>query len=424
MKILWHMPTFRRATCGLSIRARRLATELRSRGYDTTFAVAGDKTDITESTIDGHAIRIIKVERREPLHWSIQAREKLRFARIAVRSVSDVPHDLFVTCQPEAVTAYRAISSTAPVAYVCGGTTILHDDSNARNENRRHTAFHRVAPAIDRRLKRQAERVAFANADLCIFDSESTRRRVIDAYSIDQAKCHALHGAVDCDRFSPPTADQRRTSRAALGLHDGEFVVAWTGRLSPEKNLPTLIRALYQCKTVRARLLIAGCGPDRSSLEAINGELIGDGNLVRFLGMREDIRPVLHAADAFIFPSVSESLGLSLVEAMSCGLPCVALAADERTIRNASTEILQSGECGILVERNDPFAIADAIDRLANDAGLRAILAERGRRRAVERYDWQRAGDAFDQLISTLFCRSNQLRLTQRAIHSTEPVRA
>lgn len=436
MKLLWHMPTFHRATCGLSIRARRLATELQTRGYETMFAVASDKTDVTESTIDGHTVRFINVLRRDPLHWSLQAREKLRFARNAVRSFCDVPHDLFVTCQPEAVTAYRAIFSSAPVAFVCGGTTILHDDGDASGENRRHTAFRRVALAIDCRLKRRAERDAFVKADLCIFDSESTRRRVIDAYSIDQAKCHALHGAVDCDHFSPPSADQRRTARAALGICNGEFVVAWTGRLSPEKNLPTLIRAMYRCKTDGLRLVIAGDGPDRSSLESLNQELdrlaamassdekMTRSNRVRFLGSLADIRSVLHAADAFVFPSVSESLGLSLIEAMSRGLPCVALAADERTIRNASTEILHSGDCGILVERNDPTAFAGAIDRLANDAELRATIADRARRRAVGRYDWRTAGDVFDQLISPLFCRSNQLRSAQRAIRSIEPVRA
>lgn len=435
MKLLWHMPTLRTVSCGLSIRALNFARQLRRRGHDIAFAVARDKTDCCDAGIDDFPVHCLDVERRPPAHWALQASERLRAAHAAVNLLSG-QWDALITCQPEAVIALRqrvadaardafadsaATPDRLPIHFVCGGTTLLHDQADGTRIRNESSAFRHLlstpAFALDRSLKRRNERRAFELADACIFDSESTRLRVIETYHVPPGKCHALRGAVDTDAFRPPTPEERIAARRRFAIGDGDFAIAWTGRISPEKNLEPLIRAIPFCANRRIRLFLAGDGADRQDLEKIldgfgfefHGSATGTSSArrVHFLRELSNVQPLLHAADAFAFPSVSESLGLSLIEAMACGLPSIALQADGRRIRNASAEILDHGRCGHLVADNEASAFAFAFDALAADSAERARLAENARQHAITAFGWSDSADKFESLITKRICRSN-----------------
>lgn len=426
MKLLWHMPTLRHTLCGLSIRAVHFAMRLRDLGHDVTFAVARDKTDCDEGDIRGIPVQLLDVTRRRPFHWSIQATERIRAARDAVMQI-DGRFDAILTCQPEAVVAFqprqggasaRSKQQCAPVIFVCGGTTLLHDEADRSRRERATRQLRgiiaRPAFAVDRALKRHNEQWAFELADACIFDSESTMARVVDEYGIDRTKCHALRGAVDADACRPPNESERRNARQAYGISDDVFAMAWTGRMSPEKNLVTLLRAMPLVRRADLHLFLAGDGTERPALEKIVSALSDNGNddratvadRVHFLGNIADVRSLLHAADVLVFPSVSESLGLSLIEAMACGLPAIALAGDGQRIRNAFREILDDGRCGTLVAHNTPTAFAAAIDDLATDADKRASFAATGRTRAASEFGWNESTRRLQSLITHLICRS------------------
>ncbi|HPF39431.1 MAG TPA: glycosyltransferase family 4 protein [Phycisphaerae bacterium] len=417
MKLLWHMPTLRRVSCGLSIRAINFARRLAAVGHDLTFAVARDKTDCHGADIAGLPLIHLDVPPRPPAHWALQSLERVRMARVAVSQLAlDV--DVLITCQPEAVIAFKE-RTDRPVVFVCGGTTLLHDAADAKRRRRDTSSLRHLmsapAYAIDRRLKRRNERRGFSLADACVFDSASTRDRVIAEYAINGDKSHAIRGAVDIDAFRPPTAAERADARAAYGLDDNTMMLAWTGRLSPEKNLETLIRAIPLCRRRQLRLILAGDGPERGRLEELVSAIearalaVGDDTRTRsvqFLRDVDDVRPLLHAADLFVFPSVSESLGLSLIEAMACNLPAIALRSDGDRVRNAAAEILDDGRCGALVEQNTPEAFAAEIVRLLDSADQRANLALAARRRAVTFFDWTAASRDFESLITHFICRS------------------
>ncbi len=434
MRLLWHMPTLRETSCGLSIRALNFATRLQKRGHEIQFAVARDKTDCLDHEISGIPIRLLDVKRASPMHWSLQALERQRTADDAISQLSDAI-DAFISCQPEAIVAFRRQRSSRssasvlgtsdsvesiPVVFVCGGTTLLHERADRNRLDAEVKAFRRwtsmPAFSLDSVLKRRSERRAFHAADICIFDSESTKARVIAAYGTRREQCHAVRGAVDTGHFRPATNTERQDARAQLRIADDEFLLAWTGRLSPEKNLDTLVHAMSRCANRRIRLILAGDGPDRRKLEKIVESLDADAEAnstkkhmayrVQFLRNVRDVRPLLHASDGFIFPSVSESLGLSLIEALACGIPAIALAADNDLIRNASAEILDHGRCGQLVSKNDADAFASAIDQLANDADVRAVFAESGRQRAMTTFDWAQSIDHFESLVTETTCRS------------------
>jgi glycosyltransferase involved in cell wall biosynthesis len=83
---------------------------------------------------------------------------------------------------------------------------------------------------------------------------------------------------------------------------------------------------------------------------------------------------------------------------MACGLPCIALRPDGRTIRTANTEIIENDESGLLVEP-DPRAVADAIQRLSADPALRRRLGDQACRRARGRFTWPLAGRALHDLL-------------------------
>ncbi|MCX6599413.1 MAG: glycosyltransferase [Acidobacteria bacterium] len=174
----------------------------------------------------------------------------------------------------------------------------------------------------------------------------------------DGAQAAIIPAARDLRGYGQPL--NREASRAALGCAKGDLVVAHVGRLTPEKNQQLLV-ALAE-RNPRLRVLIAGEGPLRNELRHPQVQLLGD---VR------DLRPLFAAADCFAFPSVSEGLGLALVEAQAAGVPCV--------ISDAIP--------------SEAIIIPELVDRVALDDALPAWMTavERAAQRDRVPDCWQRA---------------------------------
>lgn len=398
MKIVWHMPTLRRDTCGLSNRAVQLACQLERRGHEIEFVVDADKTDYIEDSIGSSGLRRLVLKSRRPIHWSLQASAKRRTATSIV-SMIGLDHDLFISCQPEVVATYADVEGRRPLVYVCGGTSLLHE-VNGTNVAR-HTGPRRIAFGLDRYLKHCNESSAFSAADLVVFDSASTRSLVVNQYGVDVRRCHVVHGGVDPDEFQPASERCRDSARQMLGIGQSEWVVVWTGRLSPEKHVELLISSVPKMQRRPDRVILVGDGPSRDDLTEL-ARAEGVENLVRFVGRQPDIRPFLHAADVFAFPSRSESFGGALVEAMACGLPCVAVRPDGKTVRNASAEILDHEVTGLLADRPEPGAFASMLDRLAIDASLCRLLGKSGRQRVTNEFTWSAGGLKMHGLLSAI----------------------
>lgn len=141
--------------------------------------------------------------------------------------------------------------------------------------------------------------------------------------------------------------------RAALGVREGERMLLFVSRLAREKNVEVLIDALSRC-TVPARLVIAGDGPERQTLQD-RAQQAGVADRTVFVGpVDRDALPNLYAsADAFVFPSMTETQGLVLAEALAAG--CYVIAANAHQNR----EVLAGA--GTLVDAT-PAAFAAAIE--------------------------------------------------------------
>ncbi len=163
---------------------------------------------------------------------------------------------------------------------------------------------------------------------------------------------------VDATQFHPRHRDHGL--RRSLGIGEDEVVILYTGRLAAEKNLAMLFAACRRLSG-KVRLLVVGDGPLRGELEreALPGAI--------FCGYRqgEDLARHFASADLFAFPSLSETFGNVVLEALASGLPTAAFAVP------GPQDIVLSGETGILVRECSAPALAAALQLLVDDDDLR-----------------------------------------------------
>jgi glycosyltransferase involved in cell wall biosynthesis len=192
-----------------------------------------------------------------------------------------------------------------------------------------------------------------------IIPSESMREILVRDYGLHD-RYSVIPTGTDLEPFL--NADGKAL-RAEKGWQN-ETVLISVGRLAPEKNWDTLIRAFAKAceKHPDIRLVLIGDGAARQSLETLSSEL-GIADRVTFTGAVpfEDIPRYLKAADIFAFASVTETQGLVTIEAMAAGLPVVAVEGP------GTSDIIEHGKQGFLV-KNDPDALAKGINKLLSDS--------------------------------------------------------
>lgn len=187
---------------------------------------------------------------------------------------------------------------------------------------------------------------------------------------------------VPVDRFAAGDPAERRRTRLQLGLGPEDVVLLYTGRLSREKNLPLLLEAFRRLAAAvpSVRLVLVGDGPLRETLQRSVADW-GLSGRVRLTGAvaPDRIATFYRAADLYVFPSVTETQGLVVVEAMAAGLPVVAVASE------VSEEVLADGRAGLVVA---PSAdeLARACRRLVEDDALRREMG-RAAQQAARGYD-------------------------------------
>jgi glycosyltransferase involved in cell wall biosynthesis len=195
-------------------------------------------------------------------------------------------------------------------------------------------------------------------------------------------RVEVLSRGIDTALFRP---DRRSAAlRARWGASDSSLVCMTVGRLAAEKNLDLTLRAFQAIRARRpdSRLVLVGDGPERPRLEAAPGVILA--------GTRcgEDLAAHYASGDLFLFPSMSETYGNVLVEAMASGQAVLGFAYA------AAAELVNADQDGVVVPLGDAEAFVAAACRLADDPLLTgrlgaAAVAVGGRR------SWERVLDRF-----------------------------
>ena len=194
---------------------------------------------------------------------------------------------------------------------------------------------------------------------------------------IDAQKLQSIYYGIDAERFANDSSVKRAELRKQWGIPGGALVVGFTGRLVPQKDLPTLIRgfALFSSQFSNARLVIVGIGQLETELKQC-AEEAGVAERIVWAGFRDDIPAVMSAFDVFALTSHYEGFGLVLLEAMASRLPVIA------TRVSAIPEVVIEGETGLLVSPHAPEELASAFCKVC-DQSFRRRLGDAGRQRVL-----------------------------------------
>jgi glycosyltransferase involved in cell wall biosynthesis len=195
---------------------------------------------------------------------------------------------------------------------------------------------------------------------------------------------------VDTNLFHPLHRDRRSIPDTTAG--DDPFVFLHVGRLAAEKNVALIVQAYALARerlstTHATRLIIAGDGPERSALRRIAGPGV---TLLGNLDRQTDLPRLYASADAFLFASCTETLGLVILEAMASGLPVIAAPV------GGVADHLRHGENGLAFMPDDIEGMAAAMVELVNNSDERRRLAT-GARRTAEQLGWDAELDRLDE---------------------------
>jgi glycosyltransferase involved in cell wall biosynthesis len=206
---------------------------------------------------------------------------------------------------------------------------------------------------------------------------------ILESRGMDRRKMTIFHRGVDTDRFRPRTGDWRG------GLGYVRRAIIYTGRISEDKNLDFLLRVYRRLVTqiTGLQLILCGDGPYLSALREKNEDLAG----VTFTGALENsmLPEMLGRATLMVFPSTTDTFGMAVAEAQSCGLPAVVSDI------GGPSEIVVHGVTGMVVKANDEEAWIEALAKmigLAEDCpGQYAEMRQAARENIRANWNWDRA---------------------------------
>eukprot|EP00274_Cyanoptyche_gloeocystis_P006327 CAMPEP_0196656214 /NCGR_PEP_ID=MMETSP1086-20130531/13987_1 /TAXON_ID=77921 /ORGANISM="Cyanoptyche gloeocystis , Strain SAG4.97" /LENGTH=598 /DNA_ID=CAMNT_0041988863 /DNA_START=189 /DNA_END=1985 /DNA_ORIENTATION=- len=199
------------------------------------------------------------------------------------------------------------------------------------------------------------------------------QRDLLMRLGVPRGRIAVIPNGVDPDRYCPARSNLKREIKA-------DTVFVYMGRIAPEKNVEALLEAWVQAKMgPRCKLVIVGNGPLAAGLQQTyraDQGVVWKG-FVEGLDARLEI---LRGADVFVLPSFVEGLSLSLLEAMSVGLACVATDA------GADGEVLSDG-AGIPIDTENVVGqLRTLLPVLRDQPELRKVLGQKARQRVLEKY--------------------------------------
>lgn len=231
------------------------------------------------------------------------------------------------------------------------------------------------------------DRIALARLDARVHVYSSATMKA-DGTSPKKPHTHVVHNGIPELRFDHDSRIKADPDIAAF-CSDG-FVIGTLCRLSPEKGLDCLIQAIQSLAHGAGgiKALVIGEGPQRASLQ----KMIDDAKLshtILLAGYRTQAYDYLPLFKAFVLPSLTEGLPITILEAMQANVPIIA------TRVGGIPEALEYGAAGILIDPGNPTALADAINRIQSEPKKARDMAARARSRALQMYSCEKMAEEY-----------------------------
>lgn len=304
------------------------------------------------------------------------------------------------------VTGFRILGMAAvPVARALGKPCVLRAESLGEMSGEYFAAGLESVRMTTRsrpfRWFLSARNALLRRADAFVAISTEVASELV-ACGVERSSVSLIPHGVETGRFRPARQGERMELRRRLGLpHHGALVI-YTGRLVAYKGLPSLVRAWRRVagEFEDAVLVLVGAGGvDIHDCEAELREFVAEHGLadsVVFTGSVDNVDEYLRASDIFCFPTEDEAFGLSLIEAMACGLAVVT------TPVGGVTDIVDPERDSLVVPPRDPGALGEALGSLLSDPRRARSLGEAARRKAVERFSTESVNARYAELLAEL----------------------
>jgi glycosyltransferase involved in cell wall biosynthesis len=268
---------------------------------------------------------------------------------------------------------------------------------------RRHLAVVSTAHAwvilgLKGEMYRRLDLSLMRHFDHLIAVSHATKDEMVHA-GVPDSLISVIHNGIDTDAWA-----QNRSAnslREELGLGPVFPVIGYVGRIMPEKDLETWLRAaaIVAQKYPQGKFVLVGEGKDNTHLKQLKRLAVdlGIADQTYFPGYRSDLLPVYASFDLFVLSSRREGLPNSVLEAMAMGLPVVT------TDVAGAKELVVNGETGFIVPQQDDQDLARAILTILGDEQRRSVMARAGRRRVELEFSFSRRmgliEDLYEQIL-------------------------
>lgn len=225
--------------------------------------------------------------------------------------------------------------------------------------------------------------------------STLVKHELLRQYNIPESQIEVIHPGVALERFSNvDRAACRREVRTRHGLQDADVVMLFVGMNFEIKRLGLTVKAMAHAvdqgdQGRRLKLLVVGRGEER--IYQREARRLGMGDRLIFAGVRETVEPYYLASDFFVMPSVFDTFGMAVLEAMAAGLPVII------TRKVGARDLVEDGETGFILP--DPPSVEDLGEKMVclSHAENRSKMGGRARKIARQ-HDWVSVADRMEEV--------------------------
>lgn len=211
----------------------------------------------------------------------------------------------------------------------------------------------------------------FKYADKIICYTKEEQKEIM-SLGLSRNKIAVIHNGINTDFFTPKENGKNNNS------------LLWIGRFTPKKGCEYLIDAfkLLKIRYPHLKLLMVGRGPNRDRIiKKIKENNMTDSITIKDFIPNNEIQKVYRESDVFVLPSLEEGVPRTILEAMACSVPIVC--------SNLPQLVNIVEDCGFLVPKGDPKAIAEKVSEILSQKKVAKELGENGRKKVIENYSWK-----------------------------------